>query len=114
MVKTVHEHLRSHILFTLGIEKPSLEELQESQWDSRFEMLMRNRMVMGAFRYAPLCYQFGGNYDNIGSIQKRCKAYLEDGNGEHLVDIANIALVEWVTKRPQFTPIDDGEHTQRR
>lgn len=114
MTKTVHEHLRAHMMQGLGMERPTLAELEKDQWDNRFETLMRNRMIMGAFRYAPLCYQMGGNYDNIGSIMRRCEAYQEDGNGEHLVDIANIALVEWVTKRPEFHAVDDGIHTDKK
>ena len=69
-------------------------------------------MVMGYFRYGDLHKQPKGKYNNIGSILQRAQAYQLDKNKEHLLDIANIAMVEWVTGGGHFTPIDDGLHTQ--
>ena len=63
---------------------------------------MRNRLMMGAMRYGGL-----RNPDNPGrttdlnteQMLKRTKLYIETGNAEHLVDVANFALAEFVQQR---------------
>ena len=94
---------------------PTLKEIFASQWCPRFEYLMRNRLCMGYFRYAPLSKQKKGQMDNIGSIEKRVKKYKETGNDELLVDIANICMVEFLLgahPNKHFASEDDGEHVQ--
>jgi hypothetical protein len=76
---------------------------------------MKNRMVMGAFRYQPLSYQksFNIQYDNLKSIRRRLKLYELTGNLEHLVDCANICMIEFMVgnhEKRHFKSIDDGEH----
>lgn len=123
-MKTVHEYLREHLLNSLGIVKlsestedmPSLEELKESEWSTEFETLMRNRLIMGAFRYSMLHTQGKPRYDRTESIEKHVKLYREGGNLEHLVDIANIALCEFEESyHPlrHFKGLDDSEHINK-
>jgi hypothetical protein len=42
------------------------------------------------------------------------RKYKADGNQEHLVDAANLCMVEFIQPAchpsPHFTPSDDGEH----
>ena len=77
---------------------------------------MRNRLLMGAFRYAPFSSQRVREYDNPDGIRRHLEEYLETGNGEHLVDIANLALVEF-TKHYHplfhFQAHDDGLHVTK-
>jgi hypothetical protein len=72
-------------------------------------------MIMGGYRYGSIDNP-EPKFDNIKSLIRRAKAYVQDGNQEHLVDIANLAMVEFVRgcchPSPHFTPIDDGEHTE--
>ena len=69
-------------------------------------------MIMGYFRYGSLKSQIGaGKYDNVGSIEKRLLLYKKDHNREHLVDIANLAMIEFaVHPNYPFKASDDGEH----
>ena len=71
-------------------------------------------MIMGYFRYGSLQSQIGrAKYDNIGSIEKRLSIYKSDHNREHLVDIANLAMIEFATHpNYPFKAADDGIHTQ--
>ena len=49
-------------------------ELAESEWCEEFETLMRNRILMGAFRYGLIDFARNSNkpkYDRIGSMIKR-------------------------------------------
>lgn len=94
---------------------PSIEELKKSEWSPEFEQLMRNRLLMGAFRYHLLHDPNRPAYDIISSIRKRITLYEKTGNLETLVDIANICLIEFVTgKHPlrHFESVDDGEHVE--
>lgn len=123
-MQTVFEHIREHLLKKAGVIKepvrilPPIAELRKSEWSPRFEQLMRNRLIMGAFRYE----LFGDKsksfeYDIVGSVEKRLQKYKETHNMEHLIDIANLMLLEFeFGKHPDkhFSPIDDGEHTEKK
>lgn len=111
-MKTVSQRLREHILNGAM----SLQELQKSEWSELFEQLMRNRLVMGAFRYGRLGAEGKSQFDRVEYMERCLQKYKETGNLECLVDIANLALVEFVEgKHPQrhFHTEEDGkEHAQ--
>lgn len=67
----------------------------EERWSAPFETYMRNRLLMGAFRYG-LMGAPGKTYQKMPSIRRRVLRYGEDGNQELLVDAANLAMVEYV------------------
>jgi hypothetical protein len=98
--------------------KPSLDELKQSEWVPQFEQYMRNRLIMGAIRYQPFAEKRQGhNYDLIGSIRARLDKYEQSGNQEHLVDCANLLMIEFdCPSHPDahFEAIDDGTHVQER
>lgn len=118
-MNTITHHLRCHAYesacLAAGVRLaslPSLAALRERQWSPEFEGLMRNRLVMGAFRYG-LFGPAKGGYDQVGSILRHLAAYTESGNLEHLVDIANLALVEFEFGRHpkrHWHACDDSEH----
>ena len=93
----------------------NLEDMIQTEWDDEFEQLMRNRLLMGAMRYGKISESGKPQYDRISSIISRLKKYQDDGNKEHLVDAANICLMEFVEcchPLAHFTAVDDGEHTK--
>lgn len=121
MPKTTHDFLRERLLAQAGIFEPlppapSLDEISKIQSCPSFEQYRKNRMIMGYFRYGSLASQIGkAKYDNVGSIKKRLLLYRADHNREHLVDIANLAMIEFATHPDYpFAPSDDGEHTARK
>lgn len=92
----------------------SLKEIEEVQWSNKFEKLQRNRMIMGFFRYGNLRKQ-KGRYNNIKSCIERLKLYQKTGNTEHLVDVANICMCEFVNgthSKKHFKSEDDGIHAE--
>jgi len=98
-------------------EVPNLERLKKTQWSEEFEQLMRNRLVMGAFRYGVFGKKGKPKYDSISSIIKIAKQYRKTGNTELLVDIANLALVEFIEGNhplKHFKALDDAEHVTQR
>ena len=104
---TVTEHLRRRLMHN---------ELYRTEWADQFEIYMRNRLVMGALRYGKLHDHSQPKRDHIKDIIRRAKQYVVDGNQEHLVDVANLAMIEFVRPgshpSPQWAPTDDGEHCQ--
>lgn len=92
----------------------SLTKIRKLNWNQKFIILMHNRMTQGYFRYGLM----GVNkYKNIASILARLRKYCVTGNTEHLIDVANLCLIEFThsqhTKK-HFKSIDDGEHSECR
>jgi hypothetical protein len=120
---TVTEHIRQHLLQAVGLGDPppppkfTSEQtlaLWESEWVPEFEKLQRNRFVMGALRYGTMEENRRNKtpYNRVDSMIKRLHAYAETGNLEHLVDIANLAMLEFdqsLHPKKHFNAIDsDG------
>ena len=104
---TTADWIRHGIERRLGITLASLDELDEAAANKRctsfgqlvaievpeFEEARMARLRMGHLRYG----LYGRNYyDAIGSCIKRLQEYSIGGNIEHLVDIANLAEIEWI------------------
>ena len=116
MQRTVHEHLREHLWIRARREArlpyehtpwlPDLEQLKQTQWCPWFEQAMRNRLLMGGIRHG---LSFGdaepgkATWDRITDMAKRLGRYKDDGNIEHLVDLANLAMLE----------AEEGDHPLR-
>jgi hypothetical protein len=90
------------------------DSLRKTEWSKDFETYMRNRLIMGALRYGVINAKDKPKYDRIDSIRKRLQLYQDSGNTELLVDIANMALLEFVEgdhPLKHFTALDSGvEH----
>ncbi|WP_024333105.1 hypothetical protein [Desulfotignum balticum] len=116
---SVHDQIRAHIYELAGlatIRVAPLDELKKTEWSVRFETLMRNRLIMGAIRYGRLKQKGKAAYNRLDSIRQRLDMYNETGNAEHLVDIANLCLLEFEEpnhKHYHFKATDDGVHTKQ-
>lgn len=89
------------------------EGLYQSEWSADFERLMRNRLVLGAYRYDKLVPGKRGDIRRIYSAISRLNKYIETGNQEHLVDAANLCMCEFIEPsfdKSKLEAIDDGEH----
>ena len=88
-------------------------DLSDPQWSAEFEQLMRNRLLMGALRYGKLGDPDKPRYDRIKRAHELLNEYSSTGNTECLVDVANMALVEFVEgdhPKKHFEARDDKEH----
>jgi hypothetical protein len=67
-------------------------------WVPEFEHLMRNRLVMGTLRYGLITNEPkpGHTEKYVAYIQTKLNIYAETGNTEMLVDVANLAMMEFV------------------
>jgi len=73
---------------------PDIEELKRTQMNAKFIELMEARMVIGTLRYG--YYQTSETkFDHVESLKKRLELYAQTGNLECLVDLANIAMIEF-------------------
>jgi len=118
VAKTVTEYIRDSLL--KGLDKPKLPgifELVRTEWSPEFEKHMRDRMIMGAFRYSRLHDPEKPHFDMIASAHERLDLYQKTGNMEHLVDIANMCLLEFeegTHPNKHFKSMDDGKHHTKR
>lgn len=114
-MKTITEHIRDHLLLMFTPRRmPDLPELFLSEWSPEFELLMRNRLIVGAFRYGRLNESNKPQYDRISGIIRHARQFEKDRNKEHLIDIANIALCEFVEGKGHFKSVDDGFHVKKK
>ena len=91
----------------------SLEELRRTEWSVRFEELMRNRLIQGAFRYKRLRDPAKADYDFPASARAALDRYCQTGNMEELVDAANCCLLAFAIGRhptKHWSPGDDDVH----
>jgi len=92
---------------------PSYKKLRKSEWSFIFERLMRNRLIMGYYRYGPFATQNRTTKEMLDSIIRRANEYLKTGNDELLVDIANLSMKEFAVgnhPKKHFKSVDDGKH----
>lgn len=110
---TVTEHIRASLLSRIPKRVPDLDSLLMSEQCPEFEKLRQNRLVMGAIRYGLLGDKSKPQYDRVSCMIRRLNAYASDKNAEHLVDVANLAMLEFVEGiHNGVVSKDDGEHTQ--
>ena len=119
----VHDVIRQSIYENKGLNSnntqlPPLETLMKTEWNYEFEKLMRNRLIMGRIRYGGL-HEHKGRvlYDHVGSAINRLRMYQRTGNAEHLVDSANLCLVEFTQEGHEnfhFKSADDGYHSPKK
>lgn len=107
-MKHTHDVLRERLHAKAGLwPKPTSlytsAMLKESKWSRRFEEAMRIRLIMGAMRYETpemaSRKQFVGRPTEIqtADIISRIRKFQKDGNTEHLVDAANLCMIEFET-----------------
>lgn len=116
---TCHEYIRKHILEYKGIPGREVsvngyEDLWKAVKESMepFLRLMRNRILMGRFRYG----EFGKRHiDAVEDMKRLLKQYETTRNTEFLVDLANYAWIEFkhgTHPDKHFEAIDDGAHSK--
>lgn len=91
---------------------PDLETLLRTERSPEFEELRLQRMIMGAFRYGLLGAEGKPQWDRAADMIRRLDRYKQDGNAEHLIDIANLCMLEFVEGTHNgVMSQDDAAHT---
>lgn len=116
--KTISDHLFDHAREQLGyaepINMPLYEEMQKTQWCYEFEHHMRVRLLMGALRYGLNFVKAPGKpkYRNTDSIIERLNLYKKDHNAEHLIDAANLCMIEFAEGDAKIIAQCDSQHVE--
>jgi len=96
---------------------PSIDFLERTQWDDQFARLMKNRLILGCLRYGRNKSIQNSDLEKRDyriDIMRRARLYLHTGDIEQLVDIANVALLEFVKQRKRGVKMqstEDAYHT---
>lgn len=89
------------------------EEVLVTEYSDRFDELRKNRMVFSYPKYGPIRTNYGQGYiDAVASLEKSLELYKETGNAEHLCDLSNFAMIEFMYphhKDAHFKTINNGE-----
>jgi hypothetical protein len=115
-----HDAIREHLLSRVWPREPdprfALAALAVSEWSPRFERCMRNRLLMGAFRYGLIADPGRPDFDRVEYAHRKLRRYLHTRNLESLIDVANLCLLEFedgVRRGQPFASIDDTDEHQR-
>ena len=71
-------------------------EILTRDWSAEFIELMKNRIVTSHYKYGWVSLNYPELVQAVKSIQTRLDKYLETGNTEWLVDIANFSMIEFM------------------
>ena len=128
-MQSIHDIMRERLLRNVNAcdfwqkadaTPTDMSAMSEMQWDSEewqhILFLMKNRMIMGGYRYGPTLLQKPREFDNIADIKRRLGLYEVEGNMEHLIDATNITIIECLKKSHSnfhFSASDDGVHAER-
>jgi len=73
----------------------------EGQVSEVFLQGMVNRMATSYYKYGHVKENFPEPMDAVAMIQDRLRMYLETGNTEWLMDVANYAMIEFMHPRSE-------------
>lgn len=75
------------------------EEILKRDFSEDFVQKMRNRIVVSHYKYGWMSLTYPEIGDAIASLEERLELYKKTGNTEHLVDVANFAMIEYLHPR---------------
>lgn len=82
------------------------ESCPDSENSTQFHQGMIDRMAVSFHKYGAVA-DAKGKIDQIKSLQLRLDKYLKTGNTEWLIDVANMAMIEFIHRGPRaFKPTD--------
>lgn len=73
-----------------------LEGIRHKDVSKKFLQGMANRMGVSHHKYGPAEDSYPHKVNAIECLKQRLDMYLQDGNTEHLIDVANFAMIEFM------------------
>lgn len=77
----------------------SVEDILKRDFSEDFVQKMRNRIVVSHYKYGWMSESYPEIADAVASLEQRLELYKKDGNLEHLIDVANFAMIEYMYPR---------------
>lgn len=75
------------------------EQILKKDFSETFVQKMKNRMLMSHYKYGWAKDTYPELADAVACLEQRLAMYKESGNLEHLVDVANFAMIEFMYPR---------------
>lgn len=73
------------------------DDILKTEYSEEFDKFRKNRMKVSFFKYGPAAINYGEHLVSaIENLEIRLKKYKETGNTEYLVDVANMAMIEFM------------------
>ena len=89
----------------------------ETEVDRGFLQGMANRMTVSYHKYGRVKDGYAdGSVSAVKSLEQRLEKYLETGNTEYLMDVANFAMIEYMFPQVEgahFSPSDSKDSPGR-
>src|SRR5687768_672875 len=88
----------------------------KSEFSDKFVQGMKNRMEVSFHKYGPIKDAYPNKVNAIESLRNRITKYIETGNTEFLIDVANFAMIEFMLPslpNDHFTPKDSDSSPGR-
>lgn len=90
-----------------------LSKILSTEYSERFDTLRKQAMITSYYRYGPIKdnYERVKCLDAVANIRKRLERYLETGNTEFLIDVANFSMIEFMYPSVEgafYKPTDSG------
>jgi 1,2-phenylacetyl-CoA epoxidase catalytic subunit len=86
----------------------SIEEVLSTEYSTEFDEKRKKAMTLSYHKYGALHLNYPDNVDAIESLKMRLEKYAKTGNTEFMVDVANFAMIEFMTKS-NYTPTSEKE-----
>ena len=91
----------------------SYEEILETEYSEDFDKKRKDAMVTSFYKYGMAKLNYPHNVNAIETLEKRLNQYKITGNAEWLVDVANMAMIEFMLprhKKAHYRPTDSSEN----
>ena len=88
-----------------------MNDVLSREYSEEFDKLRKNRVEISFYKYGPARENFGGGrVDAVKTLELCLEAFKNDGNTEHMVDIANYAMFRYMYPMPgeSFTSTDSS------
>lgn len=77
------------------------EDILRRDFSEDFIQKMRNRIIVSHYKYGWISESYPEIADAIASLEQRLELYKQTGNLEHLIDVANFSMIEYMRPRHQ-------------
>lgn len=77
----------------------TLDQILAKDFSEDFVQKMRNRILMSHYKYGWMKDTYPDLADAIACLEERLALFKKTGNLEHLVDVANFAMIEYLYPR---------------
>ena len=74
-----------------------MQDILKTEYSEDFDAKRKNRMIVSYYKYGAVKDNYGTcKVDAIATLKERLRLYEKTGNTEWLVDVANMAMIEFM------------------